>query len=275
MNRLDTAQIEMPVVDTRLARSLVPATYLVAGAATASFLAWGISEGHNPVDQTFLGLAKIPLGLVVLDVWIVLLALLRREAPTPLRIPFKTPCILAVCHLLFGLLAGRLSRFESLYELVWVGERLGAYQVLWAPATGIVLLTLVSILLSGFEIRLARWVLISEVTSAPPAARTAPAETEDVALGAEHLYEAQVLLNNLGYEVGTISGEMNDATTAAIRQFQGAAGLEVSGALTVKTMIDLRNRWREEEDASNPVKAVSEHAARRTWSRIAGLFKRQ
>jgi hypothetical protein len=276
MNRLDTSQLEMRPVDTRTAERLVWCTMLVTTVAVVAAAAWGASTVYNPTDQAFAALAWLPLGLLVPDLWSFMVAFLRRGAPTPLRIPYKTPTILTILHLAAALAASHLVRFESLYELVWVDDRLAHYEVQWLPATGLVLLAIVSLVLSVFEIRLVRWVLISEVTSRTSASISTPGEpvVEDIELGTEHIYEAQVLLNNLGYEVASISGELNDATSESIKHFQEASGLDVTGSLTARTMIDLRNLWREKENESSPALAVSEHAVKRTGTRIAGFFKR-
>ncbi|MCH2664562.1 peptidoglycan-binding protein, partial [bacterium] len=76
------------------------------------------------------------------------------------------------------------------------------------------------------------------------------------------------------YEVSPISGELNASTVESLKQFQMIVDLEATGKLTAKSMIELRNRWREQEEESSPMMAVSGHAVKRTSSRIAGLFKR-
>lgn len=272
MNRLDTTQIEIPRRSTAAANAMIPLTYVVGTVALLVPVVVGIAGAHNPTDRTFAVLALLPWGCLGVDLWTAAVAFLRRGAATPLRIPLKTPLILAGVHILCGLAGSAWTGFDTLYALDWADERVGHYQVRWGVATGVVVLSGVSLVLAAFETRLLRWVLISEITSAAPAA---PAqEAEDIPLGDEHIYEAQVLLNNLGYDVAPITGELTAATEAALRAFQSVEGLEETGALSAKSMIELRNRWREKEEDGNRVKAVSEHAIRRTGSRIAGLFRR-
>ena len=274
MNRLDTTQIEFPKTSARTVSTLTSLTYVVSALGVGGIVAVGATSAYNPVDQTFAILARLPFAMLSVDAWTLMLAYLRRQAPTPLRIPIKTPLILAVLHLLAGTSGLHLIVFDRLYELRWIDDGIGHYEVGWLPGGGVVLLALVSLLLAVFEIRLSRWVLISEITAPPEAPVFKPDEPEDIELGTEHIYEAQVLLNNLGYDVTPISGELNLSTSEALREFQKSTGLEVTGTLTAKTMIDLRNRWREHEAESSPVMAVGEHAVKRTGSRIARLFRR-
>ncbi len=94
-----------------------------------------------------------------------------------------------------------------------------------------------------FEVRLLRWVLISEVTAVVEEKSEEPEEASDLPAGPEHTYEVQLVLNGLGYETGPVDGEMNDATREALRKFQSDAGLEPTGEVTMLTVIELRNRW--------------------------------
>lgn len=271
MNRLDITQFEVPQASTRGVIGMIWGTYLAIGVACVQAAVWGISSAFNPSDQTFSVLARLPLTLLIVDGWAVLVAVVRRNAATPLRIPFKTPLILGIVHAATGVVCGHFATFDVLYELVWIDDRVGHYEIKWVIGASLTLLSLISLLLAAFETRLVRWVLLSEVTSVrTPAA----VETEDVELGTEHVYEAQVLLNNLGYDVTPISGELNASTIDSLKQHQNSVGLTANGKLTAKSMIELRNLWREKEGESSSVMAVSGHAVRRTKSRIASLFKR-
>ncbi len=277
MNRLDTAQMAIPQVNTRVAETMVWATYVCVGLACVMSALIGVRNAHNPTDQFFASVALLPLWLLLLDAWTVIVAFTRRLAQTPLRVPLKTPVILSAVHLLSGLGAMRLVKFETIYTLVEVSDRLAHYQVRWTITVAVIGLSLVALLLSVFEVRLVRLVLLSEITSAglkqvEPVSQ--PGVVEDLELGMEHVYEAQVLLNNLGYEVSPISGELNASTVESLKQFQMIVDLEATGKLTAKSMIELRNRWREQEEESSPMMAVSGHAVKRTSSRIAGFFKR-
>jgi hypothetical protein len=274
MNRLDTTQFEAPQASTRVATGMIWGTFLVFGAASVLAAVWGISSAFNPTDQTFSVLSRLPPSLLIVDGWALLVVVVRRNAATPLRVPFKTPLILGIVHTVAGVACQHFVTFDVLYDLVWVDDRVGHYEVRWVIGAGLTLLSLVSFLLAAFETRLVRWVLLSEFTSAGTRAEVPAVEAPDVELGTEHVYEAQILLNNLGYDVSPISGELNASTMDSLKQFQDSVNLPAVGKLTAKSMIELRNVWREKEKESSSVRAVSEHAVRRTGSRIAGLFKR-
>ena len=94
-----------------------------------------------------------------------------------------------------------------------------------------------------FEIRLLRWVLISEDTAVVEEKQEEPESESDMPAGPEHNYEAQTILNRLGYETGPVDGELNEATREALRKFQADAGLDATGEVTMLTAIELRNRW--------------------------------
>lgn len=275
MNRLDTAKLDIPQVRVRTAMRLVWGTYLLALAAILGAIGFGSTIGENPTDQVLAGLARLPIVLLLVDFWSVVVAILRRHASTPLRVPLKTPAALVAVHLVLGVWADHLVNFDVLYKLVWISDQVGNYEVRWGIAATVVVLSAVSLLLAGFEIRLVRWVLLSEMTAVGQmASPETPQEAEDMELGTEHLYEAQVLLNNLGYEVSAITGELNDSTVESLKQFQSSVSLEPEGKLTAKSMIELRNRWRDREEEGSPALAVSEHAVRKTGLRLASFFKR-
>jgi len=274
MNRLDATKIDIPRTNTKMAMRMIWGTYATVILAVAVAICLGGVAGSNPTDRTYAGLALLPYALLIVDLWAMIAAIVRRHAPTPLRVPLKTPVILAAVHVVAVTASTRFVQFDVLYELIWINERVGNYEVRWGIGAVVIGMALVSLILAGFETRLVRWVLLSEITSAAPTASAQVSEVEDMELGPEHLYEAQVLLNNLGYDVSPITGELNESTVASLKQLQTSAGLESKGRLTVKSMIELRNRWREREEESSPVRAVSEHAVRKTGSRIAGFFKR-
>jgi hypothetical protein len=274
MNRLDATQIEIPTVNLGTAKRMVLGTYVVVVLAAATAVFAGVS-GTNPVDRFFAGVAELPLSMLFVDVWALVVVFTRRHAKTPLRVPIKTPLILATIHLAFGLAARHFVHFDVLYGLAWVNDRVGNYEVQPAIAAALVGFALLSLLLAGFEARLVRWVLLSEITSAvSPDSAPPVAEAEDLELGPEHAYEAQVLLNNLGYDVSPITGELNPATVDSLIEFQKSVVLEPDGKLTAKSMIELRNLWRTQEEEASPAMAVSEHAFRKTGSRIARFFRR-
>ena len=272
MNRLDVTQFEIPAVNSNTAMYMVWCTYFVAVLGASAAVGMGMTE-QNPTDRLFAVLAWLPISVLLVDAWALFVVFTRRRATTPLRVPVKTPVILAIVHLASGWLATRSVRADVLYELVWVDDHVGNYEVQWSVASLVIGLALISILLAGFEAKLVRWVLLSEITAAGSQSSLPADKIKDRELGSEHVYEAQVLLNNLGYDVSPITGEMNQATVNSLKRFQTSAELDSDGKLTAKSMIELRNRWRLHEEEAKPVMTVSEHVVRKTGSKIAQFFR--
>lgn len=273
MNRLDpvSGQLAARRPPSRTAAYLRGGTWgaLALGLALAVWLGGRLEA--NPTDRIARALACLPLTLVLVDAWSLGIALLRRPAHTPLRVPVKTPPVLAAFHLGVWLWASYLASFEVFYRLAWQDELAGVYEV--RPGVALLLggLALGALAAAFFEVRLVRWVLISEETAAP-----APGGEADLPVGPEHVYEAQMLLNNLGYGAGPIDGELRDATRAALKRFQAERRLEPSGEVTALTMIELRNRWTAQEGAApgRSAKALCEHVARRAARRAADWWAR-
>jgi hypothetical protein len=273
MNRLDATQMSLSEKGAPAGVWMIWTTYGVAVAGCLGAAVVGSAGAANPTDRFFASAAALPAALLMVDVWAIVVAITRRHASTPLRIPSKTPLILGLAHLAAWALSAQWSSFEYLYELVWVSERVGHYQIKWGSATLVILLGLLSFVLALFETRLVRWVLVSEITAIDHTASDPVVVSEDIELGAEHVYEAQVMLNNLGYNVSPITGELAEPTVAALRRFQSEVDLTPDGSLTAKTIIELRNRWNQAEGDPSAVVAVSEHAVRRAWSRIKQVLQ--
>ena len=280
MNRLD------PVSAQLLARSLTPksvgslrlGTWGVLGLSLVLGIGLGIHQGSNPMDQTARVLAVMHHALFLVDFWVLGLALTRKSEQTLLRVPAKTPLIVGGLHLLIGLWALRLASFDVLYRLELADAVSGIYVVRW----GIVLLlgglVLISLAAAFFEARLVQWVLISEATSVEEKSGGLDQGHEaDSKLGSEHVYEAQMILHNLGFDVGGIDGEMKAETQDALKRFQERADLETSGDVTVLTMIELRNRWagREDPPPGQSVKAISGHVARQMSERVTDWWRKR
>ena len=245
MNRLDSVsgQLAPGRRPSPWAFYLRGGTWAVLGLALLGAVGPGLHMEADPTDVVVRTLVELPLTLLLLDLWAFGIALFRQSQRTPLRVPVKTPPILAVFHL--GLWAG------------------GLYAVRGGVAALLGLLALLALGAAFFEARLVNRVLISEDTAA---VGQTEAPEPDRPAGPEHVYEAQVILHNLGYDVGGIDGEMKEACRDALRRFQMACGLEPTGEVTVLTMLALRNRWSAREAPEQSVKAVRRMGARlATW----------
>jgi len=246
MNRLDpvSGQIVAPIGASTGLRILLVASWCIPALAALLALWLGFSQSTNRVDFFAQSAADLNLTVMLVDLWALGLAVLRRSTRTPLRIPVKTPLILAGTHLCFWLAALHLSSFGGFYRLEPLNEVVGAYVVSGWSAAGLLLLTLLSAGSATFEARLVRWVLISEETAAvEPQAGDEGVTEADMPAGDQHLYEAQMVLHELGFEPGDVDGKMSEATEEALAQFQVSCGLEPGGSLTVLTLVELRNRW--------------------------------
>jgi len=282
MNRLDPVSgqlVARPVtVESGATSYLRIGTWAFPGLALILTIWLGIRTGDNPADQIAQGLAYLPLLLIFVDLWALGIAIIRKSAQTPLRVPVKTPILLLILHLGTGIWALYLTTFDVFYEFEPTGPLSGIYVARWWIAVLLCLLALTAIALAYFQTRLVDWVLLSESTAVDSIrdVETFAAEP-DMTLGSEHVYEAQVILHNLGYEVGGIDGELKEETREALSQLQRDSGLESSGEVTVLTMIELRNRWvgREEPPPGQSVKALSNHVFRRGAERITGWWKKR
>jgi len=61
-------------------------------------------------------------------------------------------------------------------------------------------------------------------------------KTEDRSLNSEQISEMQKILDSQGYKVDDVNGVLNDSTREAIRQFQEAQGLVVTGMPNEETL---------------------------------------
>ena len=122
-------------------------------------------------------------------------------------------------------------------------SREGDPAIRWGIALLFGLLWMVGTVAVFFEVRLLRWVLISEDTAVVEEKQEEPESESDMPAGPEHTYEVQTILNRLGYDTGPVDGELNELTRDALRKFQADAGLDPTGEVTMLTVIELRNRW--------------------------------
>lgn len=242
-------------------------------------VAYGLGDAYNLTDRFFVGLAFMSFGLVVGDAWAEVVALFRLPDRTPLRVPWLTPVLLIILHVGLGALALEFCAFDRLYAYHASDAVSGTYDLRPSSAALIVGCAAVSVVVALFQARLVRWVIVSERTASARESMSARSVPEDAVLGDEHIYEAQVLLNNLGYAVGTIDGVLSPDTTKALGRFQEAECLEQTGKVTALTMIELRNQWKETEPSPNgaSMAAMAEHVGRRLarpWVRLRQAVKR-
>ena len=271
MNRLDASNVPEPagpLIPTGVALTL---SWSIPGLGVDVAVFSGYDGAPNPVDRAFLTMAYLQLGLLAGDLWAAGLAIFRNRSATPLRVPVATPLVLGFLHVVLAAGLLRMARFDTIYRYVPVDALGGIYEIRWLIALPVVVAAAAGLAVSIMEGRLVRWVLISERTANPQNVRSLEGAI-DRELGPENVYEAQALLNNLGYEFGAIDGVLTAGTSVALEQFQKASDVEVCGKVTALTMIELRNQWKAVEES--PTRASMWAMARHVGQRLVHPFTR-
>lgn len=258
------------------------ALYLRCGTWAALALAlsgavWqGIRLESNPTDCAVLALSELPGMLLLTDAWVLGVALLWRSERASLGQPLQVAAGLTVCHLAAWWWARYLASFGVFYRLQPVGEMNGVYVARWGIAGllgGLGVASLAAAFLAGWLVW--RAVASAQTGGAMPLDLPQPTLESDMPAGPECVYEAQLILHNLGYEVGGIDGKMKAETQEALRQFQASCGLDAAGEVTMLTMAELRNRWaaREEPLPGQSVKALLKHVAQQVGGRVLAWWR--
>lgn len=274
MNRLDpvSSQLALSHQPPRVTPFLLGGTWVVVvlGLCLSLWLGW--VHAANPVDRLSRTVSEIPLTVVLVDLWTLGIVCFRRPTHSPLRVPVRTPVILLFLHLGVWIWTRYLASFEVFYSLRMIGEMGGIYEVRPGIALLLAMLSIACLGLTLFEVRLVRWVLISEHTAFPVADHQD--QEPDIPAGKEHIYEAQMILNNLGYDVGGIDGTIGALTRKALKKFQASCSMNPSGELTMLTVVELRSKWTgsEEPAPGQSIRAISEHVVRRTVAYLASWW---
>lgn len=216
--------------------------WALLGIAVVLSVGLGIAWGLNPTDQFVAFLALLPLFMILVDVALAGQMFLQRMGMR----------ILGVCagsvlvHLLLWLWAQYLSRFDIFYHLQMQNEFNGIYEVRLGIAFLLGVVSLGAVGVSVYGVGVAGQLLGDfSIPIAPEAANN-----DDTLLSEEHIFKAQVLLNNLGYDVGGIDGELGPKTATALKQFQSVVGLAPEGVVTAMTLAELRRRDLQTEQLS-------------------------
>ena len=247
MNRLQTETGSAPPAPERSQTALLlrVGTWTVLAVSLLGPAWWAWTREPVAADRAVRFLAAIPLFQILVDLWTLAVARFWRPSRSPLRVPARTPIVLAILHAGLWTCMRYLLAPEVYDRSVTAAGGEGDLSIRWGIALLFGVLWMVATVAVFFEVRLLRWVLISEDTAVVEEKPEEAAESSDVPAGPEHTYEAQLILNGLGYETGPVDGEMNDATREALRKFQADAGLDPTGEVTMLTVIELRNRWGE------------------------------
>ena len=247
MNRLqpETGSSTPAPERSRTALLLRVGTWIVLAVSLLGPAWWAWMREPVAAERAVSFLAAFPLFLILVDLWTLAIAQFWRPSRSPLRVPARTPVVLAILHAGIWLCMRYLLAPEVFDRSGVSAGGEGDLAIRWGIALLFGLLWMVGTVAVFFEIRLLRWVLISEDTAVVEEKPEEAEEASDIPAGPEHTYEVQMILNGLGYETGPVDGELNDATREAVRKFQADAGLEATGEVTMLTVIELRNRWGE------------------------------
>ncbi len=247
MNRLqpEPGPTAPTVERSRTALLLRGGTWIVLAVSLLAPAWWAWTRESGTTERALGFLAETPLLLMLVDFWTLAIARFWRPARSPLRVPVRTPIVLAFVHAALWLCMRYLLAPEVLDRSGTAVGGEGDLAIRWGFALLFGLPWLIATVAVFFEIRLLRWVLISEDTAVVEEKPEEADEASDMPAGPEHTYEAQTILNRLGYETGPVDGELNAATREALRKFQSDAGLDPTGEMTMMTVIELRNRWGE------------------------------
>jgi len=251
--------------------------YLQCGTWAALALAlsgavWqGIRLEANPTDCAVRALSELPGMLLLTDAWVLGIALFWRSGRTSPGWPLQVVAGLVVCHLAAWWWARYLASFGVFYRLQPVGEMERVYVARWGIAGllgGLGVVSLAAAFLAGRLVW--RAAASAQAGDARPLDRSQPTFESDMPASPEYVYEAQLILHNLGYEVGGIDGRMKAETQEALRQFQALCGLDAAGEVTVLTLAELRNRWtaREEPHPGQSTKALLKHVVQQVGGRV-------
>jgi len=208
-------------------------TWVMPGIAAVLAVLLGIRLAHNPVDQAAQCLVMTPLTMVLTDVWVLGVGFFGRRTLRVVWMPLST----GVGHILLWFWAKYLIQFEVFYRLEPTGPVSGVYVAEYGVVFLLIVLALLVIVSGVFAAR--QTVVLLNVEDIPIGE---PSPVDDAPLPDDYVFEAQVLLTNLGYDVGGINGEVGKETSTALKQFQNGLGLVPNGEITMQTLTLLRSR---------------------------------
>jgi len=214
----------------------------VLGVCLVGGIVLGIYGAHNPVDQWAAVCVWLPVCLIGVDLFLMGLLLLKQIGIRALGLP----AIGSVLHLLIWAWSQYLVTFEVFYRLDMHTEFYGVYDVRLGIAFLLGGLGLLSMGVAVYEVG-----VVGQLVGDLDIPIAGEAQTDDdTILTGDHIFDAQVLLNNLGYDVGGIDGVLGAKTETSLKQFQSVVGLAPLGQVTTRTLDFLRQRSQSHEHLS-------------------------
>jgi len=234
---------------------LVAGSVVAPGAGSEAYWLWrmfgvclivgivlGISRADNPTDQLASVLALLPLCFIGVDLCIIGQMLYQQIGMRALGLPLGAGGL----HLLIWAWAQYLAGFEVYYRLEMHTDFYGIYEVRLGIVVLLGGLSLLALGLAVYEIGVAGQ-LFGELSI--PVGSGVLGE-DDAPLEGDHIFDAQVLLNNVGYDIGGIDGVLGPKTQTALKQYQAVTGLAPEGVVTILTLSALRGRGQQYERLS-------------------------
>lgn len=227
----------------------------------------GLLQGENPTDRLAAVLALVPLCLILSDVFWALIIVQKKVGWRALSLVGGT-VLLQV--LLWGI-ARYLASFDVFYHLVMQNEFLGVYETRISIVVALLIVDLLAVGGAVYTLGVMRE-LVDDFNI--------PIANEDIgdddhALDGDAVFEAQALLNNLGYDIGGIDGVRGAKTETALKQFQSVVGLSPNGVVTEMTLRELRRRDGQAEQIgwAQTLSSFASYWASRIWDMLqARLF---
>ena len=214
----------------------------VLGVCVVVAIVLGIYGASNAADQWAAVGGWLPLCLVGVDLFLMGVLLFKQIGIRALGLP----AVGGVLHVLIWVWADYLATFEVLYRLEMHTEFYGVYEVRLGIAFLLGGLGLLSVGVAVYEVG-----VVDQLVGDLDIPISGEAQTDDdTVLAGDHIYDAQMLLNNLGYDVGGIDGVLGPKTETALKQFQSVVGLSPLGKVTAHTLALLRQRSQSPERLS-------------------------
>ena len=177
---------------SRTALLLRVGTWTVLAVAFLAAAWWAWVGSADTADRAVGFLAVLPLFLTLVDLWTLAIARLWIPARSPLRVPVRTPIVLGFVHVGLWLCLRYLIAPEVFDRSDPAAGGEGDPAIRWGIALLFGLLWMVGTVAVFFEIRLLRWVLISEDTAVVEEKQEEPESESDMPAGPEHNYEANI-----------------------------------------------------------------------------------
>jgi len=227
----------------------------------------GSLQGENPTDRLAAALALLPLSLILFDLFWALVVVQKKVGGRALGLVGGA----ALLH--FFLWGGTqyLASFDVFYGLVMQSEFFGVYETRTSIVAMLLILDLLALGGAVYTLGVMRE-LLDDFNI--PIANDALDE-DDQTLDGDAVFEAQALLNNLGYDIGGIDGVRGAKTETALKQFQSVVGLAPNGIVTEMTMRELRRRDGQPEQIgwTQTLSSFASYWATRIWELLqARLF---